>query len=279
MLHLVIFGSSFIKMQNQLSRIVFLMAAILAGVQAMAQDELKMLEFPKEKRVIALEARIGYYWDVGSVSDSIIGPVRDFTKKLMKGPRFGFSVLYNWNDNFDIGLTYSYFNTNAVLPGAQLLYTTTTGVQYQLSGNLNARVEQHFIGLRVDPNFQLGEFFYVKPGITTGFTNYYNYIEIDGLQESLEGNTIGFELHLGFEYFIDPNWSLNLSGSYFAAALHNPEMQSSLDDLSDEEVSGVLFKWHVGLGLRYNFTAIDLKSNVQPKPKRTTPKEKKNRFD
>lgn len=255
----------------------YLLTGILISVNTSAQ--LEILEFPKEKRVIAIEARAGYYWDLGSLPDSLQLPMKNYYEKLMKGPRYDFSILYNWNDNLDVGFTYSLFNAHSQAEVGSYTYMGNNGTQWQLYGRLQGQVRQQYFSLRVDPSFQVGEFFYIKPGVSSGVLIYQSEENLDTLRVSVSGSAMVFELHLGLEYFVDNNWSLNLLGSYQLGILHEPEIENTLEAMSSENLSASLFKWHVGLGIRYNFTK---KGYAAPSPRKNElPQriEKPGRFD
>ncbi len=249
----------------------FFLLLLCGGLQA----QLQMLEFPEDKRVISIEARIGYYWDLGSLPDSLQTPVNDFYKKLMKGPRADFAILYNWNDNFDVGFNYSYFKAFGSLDNATVIYPYANGSTQQFSGTAVADIRQQYFALRVDPSFELGKFMYLKPGVSSGVITYRSTTSIGDFRENIKGSTMAFELHLGLEYFVDNNWSINFTGSYLLAILHEPSIVNNLEQVSSENLSASLFKWYVGFGLRYNFTKkADLGVKEEP-----TPVRKPSRFD
>lgn len=242
-------------------------------------DKLEILKLPKEKRIFAIEARIGYYWDLQSVPDSIVDPLSTFYKKLGRGPRADFSVLYNWKDILDIGFNYAYMATSASTERITISYITAAGLQRQLYGNLSGEIRQQYFALRVDPHFELKRSFAINPGVSSGFTTYYNTTRIDDLVQTISGRTMAFEIHLGVEYFLDQNFSLNLNGSYMLSFLHEPEITNTLEIIDSENLSAGLSKWYLGFGLRYTFTK---KGSAVSKPNRDkgeeTPK-RKGRFN
>ncbi len=263
------------------SKKIGLIAFVLfASFTAISQEQLEFLEFPKEKKLFSIEARIGYYWDLQSVPDSIPYPLNDFYKKMGEGPRADFSILYNWGGFIDIGFGYSYLKAiSSTKESLTLTYLYFNGSQSTLIGKLSGEVTQQYFSLRVDPHFEVGKSFSLNPGVSTGILNYQNITRIDDLYQKISGQTLAFEMRLGLEYYLDQNLSLNLTGSYMLSYLYEPELYNTLEEISTENQSMGLSKWYLGVGLRYNFTkkgsamAVPASKEVPPQPK------KKSRFD
>ncbi len=251
---------------------------LLTNLAAEGQEQLEYLQIPKEKKIISVEARIGYYWDLQSVPDSIQYPLNDFYEEMGEGPRADFSVLYNWGDNLDIGFTYAYFNATSRTDSFAFTYLTMGGNQRTLRGGISGRATQHYFALRVDPHFGVGRSFSINPGISSGILVYENNTRIDYLHQRISGQSLAFELHLGIEYFLDQNFSINLNGAYMLSFLHEPDVYNSIEEISVENQSVGLSKWYVGFGLRYNFTK---KGSAVPAPSNNnnTAPRKKSRFD
>lgn len=261
---------------NKFGLIAFI---IFISFTSKGQEQLEFLEFPKEKRLFTIEARIGYYWDLQSVPDSLDKTLRDFYNELGEGPRADFSFLYNLNNYLDIGLSYSFFKAASSTEPLVLTYALPNGLQKTLRGKLSGNIRQQYYSLRIDPHFDVGKSFSINPGVSTGLLKYQNEIRIDSLYQKISGQTLAFEMRLGLEYFLDQNFSINLTGTYILSFLHEPDVENSLEEISSENASIGLSKWYLGVGIRYNFTkkgsAIPLPANRgTPAPQR-----KKSRFD
>ncbi len=264
-------------LSNKFGLITFI---LIVSFTAKGQEGLEFLEFPKEKRLFSIEARIGYYWDLQSVPDSIPNPINDFYKKMGEGPRADFSILYNWGDFIDIGFSYSYLKASSTTKDALFLtYLYSNGSQRTLNGKLSGVIRQQYFSLRIDPHFEVGKSFSINPGVSTGILDYQNTTSIDSLFQKISGQTLAFEFRLGLGYALDQNWSINATGAYMLSYLHEPEIYNTFEEISAENQSVGLSKWYLGFGVRYNFTK---KGSAVPTPvnKETPPApKKKSRFD
>lgn len=258
----------------------FALFIITIGLGAFAQEKpLELLEFPKEKRLFTIEARLGYYWDLQSPPDSLPVELYDFYKDMGRGPRADFAILYNWKDNLNIGFNYAFFKTTALTNPLMLTYLYNNGSQRTLSGSLSGTVRQHYFAIRVDPHFEIGKSFAISPGVTSGIITYQNITRIDSLYQRISGYTMAFELRLGLEYYLNQNWSINLNGAYMLSFLHEPDIDNSFEEISTENLSAGLSKWYLGLGVRYNFTQKGSAGVIPSKRPDSPGPGKKRRFD
>lgn len=252
---------------------------VLASFAAKGQDQLEFLEFPKEKRLFTVEARLGYYWDLQSVPDSIGYPLDEFYKNMGEGPRADFSLLYNWGDYIDVGVSYSYLKATSSTDEFVFTYLYANGSQRTLRGKLSGEVRQQYFSLRIDPHFSVGKSFSINPGVSTGIITYENINRIDSLYQKISGQTLAFEMRLGLGYSLDQNWSVSITGAYMLSFLHEPEVLNTLEEITIENGSVGLSKWYLGVGVRYNFTkkgsAVPVPVNKETPP----PSNKKSRFD
>ena len=211
----------------------------------------------RDKPVVTLEARIGKYWNFEQPEDSLqsYNPVEyDHLKAISQGIRYDFSALVHIGEYFEIGPTFSGLQTSNTVENVGILIVTPQGDTLNRFGDLEDKINQSFLGLRLDARIAFGDYLFLRPGISVGYLMFSNKTDAAGYKYELKGGNLGVDIHLSLQYHADDNWALMLAGSVMPVFIYEPTIEYQT---SSFVYTGGLLNvghYHIGLGLSYTFT-------------------------
>ena len=212
----------------------------------------------RDKPVLTLEARIAQYYDFEQPSDSLNPVEYDHLKAISRGLRYDFSALIHLGDYFEIGPTFSGLQTSNTIENINVLVVTPQGDTLSLRGNLEDRINQNFFGVRLDSRISIGEYMFLRPGISVGYLLYSNKTDAAGYKYELKGNTLGVDIHASLQYKADDNWGVMLAASIMPSFIYEPTLE--YENGGSLVYTGGLLNvghYHIGVGLSYTFTKPD----------------------
>ncbi|MEN8251803.1 MAG: hypothetical protein ABFS32_22980 [Bacteroidota bacterium] len=213
------------------------------------QDALASGEDPKG---IVMALYGGYAYRTAKISPDIPYNLDDYVKSLKSGYSFGGDLTYFFSESLGIGVKYTQFRTSGMIENIRLpdggggtslgtiednIFITFIGpaLAYRLSGtnNKNALVM----------NLGIGYVTYLDDG------TYFTYL-------TLEGNTIGMVLDLGYEIGLSDNFALGFQASTSAGVLTEYVLSngstSQTIELEKEQYEG-LGRVDLSVRLKYRF--------------------------
>lgn len=212
----------------------------------------------RDKPVLTLEGRIGKYWNFDQPEDSLQAYNQveyDHLKAMSTGIRYDFSALLHLGDYFEVGPTFAGFQTSNTLQGINILVLTPDGDTLSLYGSLEDKINQNFIGMRLDARIEFGDYLYLRPGISIGYLLYSNKTNAAGYKYALVGNTFGVDIHASLQYKADDNWSVMIAASVMPSFIYEPTIE--YENGGSYVFEGGLLNignYHVGGGISYTFT-------------------------
>lgn len=217
-------------------------------------------DFPiiHDKPVVTLEARIGKYWNIKQPDDSLqsFNSVQyDHEKAISQGIRYDFSALFHLGEYFEVGLTFSGFTTSNTVNDVNILVVDPQGDTLNLYGDLVEEVKQSFFGPRLDARIKLGDFMYLRPGLSVGYLKYTDRTNAAGYKYALKGGTLGVDIHASLQYKADENWGVMIAASIMPTFIYEPTVE--FENGGSIVYTGGLLNvghYHVGVGISYTFT-------------------------
>lgn len=212
----------------------------------------------RDKPVLTLEGRIGKYWNIDQPPDSLQAYNTlqyDHLKAISQGIRYDFSALIHLGDFFEVGPTFAGLSTSNTVQSVGILVVTPDGDTLNLFGDLVDKVNQNFFGLRLDARIGIGDFMFIRPGISIGYLTYVNKTNAASYKYSLLGNTLGVDIHASLQYHADDNWALMIAASIMPSFIYEPTVE--YENGGSLVYEGGLLNvghYHVGVGLSYTFT-------------------------
>src|SRR5690606_7681430 len=179
----------------------------------------------------------------------------DHLKAISQGIRYDFSALYHFGEYFELGLTFSGLTTSNTVENVNILVVNPQGDTLNLYGNLVEGVKQNFFGPRLDARIKLGDFMYLRPGLSVGYLSYISETDAAGYKYDLRGGTLTVDIHASLQYKADENWGVMIAASVMPSFIYEPTV--NFESGGSIVYTGALLNvghYHVGAGISYTFT-------------------------
>lgn len=230
--------------------------SIATSITAFAQRS--QFSIVRDKPVLTLEGQVSKYYNIQQPDDSLQArnPLEyDHLKAISQGIRYDFSALIHLGDFFEIGPTFAGLQTSNTVEDVNILVVTPQGDTLNLSGDLTDKISQNFLGLRLDARIELGDYLYLRPGISVGYLLYSNKTDAAGYNYELRGNTLGVDIHASLQYKADDNWSVMLTAAIMPSFIYEPTVE--FEGGGSLVYTGSMLNvghYKIGAGLSYTFT-------------------------
>lgn len=230
----------------------------IIGLSAFSQRS--QFAIVRDKPVVTLEGQISKYYNIQQPEDSLQNrnPIEyDHLKAISQGIRYDFSALLHLGDFFEIGPTFAGLQTSNTVEDVNIQVITPQGDTLNLSGDLTDKINQNFFGLRLDARIELGDYVYLRPGISVGYLSYSNKTDAAGYKYEIKGGAspIAVDIHASLQYKADDNWSVMLAAAIVPSFIYEPTVEFENGGsyvLTNTMINAGHFK--IGAGLSYTFT-------------------------